>query len=109
MYRRKEYSTLGFVFGLGLFILNFMDAFLTLLIVKIEGGYHVELNPLMRALMENSDWWWIPKLLIGFIVGLLIVTYWDRYYWFKVLSAILVSTYLVVVMTHILGIVGKNL
>ena len=105
----KKYSNLGFAFGSGLFILNFMDAFLTLWVIKIEGGYHVELNPLMRALMENSgNWFWVPKILVGFIVGLFIMVNWEEYRWFRILSMTIVFTYVAVVAYGILNIVGYN-
>lgn len=106
----KQCSTVGFAFGLGLFILNFMDTFCTLWIVKMEGGYHIELNPVMRLLMEQiGDWWLAPKMVIGFIVAIFITVHWRRHYWFRLASIGLVSVYIVVVLVHILSIVGYNL
>ena len=106
----KTYSNLGLIFGIGLSILNFMDAFLTLWIVNVEGSYHVEVNPLMRALMENiGDWFWVPKLIVGFIAGLLIVVYWEKYYWFRMLSMAVVFTYVAIVAYGILNVIGYNL
>jgi hypothetical protein len=106
----KKYSTIGFAFGLGLCILNFMDAFLTLWITKMEGGYHVELNPLMRALMENiGDWFWVPKLIVGFTAGMLMVVYWEKYSWFRTFSMVIVFTYVVTVAYGVLNVVRYHI
>jgi len=53
---------MNFLFGILFFVLNVLDGVLTLWAVQLESGYHVELNPLMRALMNSiGNWFFTSK------------------------------------------------
>lgn len=103
-------STIALIFGVSFAILNYLDAVLTLWLVQVEGGYHIELNPLIRWLMESmGNWFLLPKIAVGVIIAILIMTYWHKYSWFRKVSAGVTLAYFFIVVVHILSIVGVSL
>ena len=60
---------MGLLCGLLLIVLNSFDALVTYHFTKLY-GFDVEANPLIRSVMNfTGDWWVLPKLLFGILVG----------------------------------------
>lgn len=101
-------SLTSITFGVLFFLFNYLDGVMTLYLVKL-GGLEVELNPLMRKLMEEiGEQFLYPKVAMGVLIGGLIILFWDKYKWWKVCAVGLVCLYSLMVTSHVVGIWGLS-
>lgn len=92
----------GNILGFLIFSLNFFDGLATYVLVRVLGT-SIEMNPVMRGLMEIlPDSWLIPKILGGLVVWILICLRWRKVTVFaKCLICFVLSVYLVMSFIHI--------
>ena len=93
------------IIGLTFFLLNWLDGMLTLRLVQLAGTYDIELNPLVRLLMQEiGSSFMYSKILIGALIAVLIILFWDRFKWFRLGVVGIISLYAGIVIMHLIGL-----